>query len=123
MDPTYDALNASMVLFLLNELDYCDAYYHTETRLLDLMQSKHSELQLTRIKQASKEVNSYITLHISHSHQDPSWMTSFQPTYGGEPRLWCLMRADGTDGIEEVVASIEGIICKKDMPPFWEHVR
>ena len=65
MDPTYDALNASTVPFLLNVLVYHDAYCHTETRLLNLMQerlqSEHSGLQLTRIKQASKEVDSYIT--------------------------------------------------------------
>jgi len=64
MDPTYNALNVSTVPFLLNDLAYHDTYYHTETRLLDLMQehmqSEHSGLQLARIKQASKEVDSYI---------------------------------------------------------------
>jgi len=50
-------------------------------------------------------------------------MSSFQPIYGREPRLWCLTREDGVDGVKEVVASIQGIIYKKNMPPFGEHIR
>src|SRR5438309_5641290 len=50
-------------------------------------------------------------------------MSNLQPVYGGEPRLWRLTRGDSAGGIEEVVALIQGIICKKDMPPFGECVR
>jgi len=50
-------------------------------------------------------------------------MSNLQPIYGREPRLWHLTRGDGAGGIEEVVALIQGIICKKDMPPFGERVR
>ncbi len=50
-------------------------------------------------------------------------MSTFNPVYGGMPRLWRLTKSDGADGIEEVVASIQGIMCKKDLPPFVERIR
>ncbi len=50
-------------------------------------------------------------------------MSNLQPIYGREPRLWHLTRGDSAGGIKEVVALIQGIICKKDMPPFGERVR
>jgi hypothetical protein len=50
-------------------------------------------------------------------------MSDFNPVYGGVPRQWRLTRSDGSDGIEEVVASIQGIICRKDLPPFVERIR
>jgi hypothetical protein len=39
------------------------------------------------------------------------------------PKLWRLTKCDNAEEIEEVVASIQGIICKKDLPPFVEHIR
>jgi len=57
------------------------------------------------------------------SVQDASWLAAFQPNYAGEPKLWRLTRDDGSGAIEEVVAAVQGIICKKDMPPFEERIR
>jgi hypothetical protein len=101
----------------------------TENRLLVLIkervQNAHSGLQLVNIKQArqmrlhAKEVD----LIFPFSCQDPTWMSTFNPVYGGVPRLWRLTKSDGADGIEEVVAAIQGIICKKDLPPFMERIR
>lgn len=50
-------------------------------------------------------------------------MSNINPFYGGVPNLWRLAKSDGSDGIEEVVSSIHGIICKKDLPPFLERIR
>lgn len=88
------------------------------------MQSGHSGLQLTTIKEASEEGQLLILLEVTFtSMQDPSWLTAFQPSHAGEPKLWRLTREDGSGAVEEVVAAIQGIICKKDMPPFEERIR
>jgi hypothetical protein len=34
-----------------------------------------------------------------------------------------MTKGDGAEETEEIVASIQGIICKKDMPPFEERIR
>ena len=87
------------------------------------MQGEHSGLQLTTIKEASEEGQLTILLEVITSMQEPSWLTAFQPSYAGEPKLWRLTREDGSGAVEEVVAAIQGIICKKDMPPFEERIR
>lgn len=50
-------------------------------------------------------------------------MSTFDTVYGGEPPKWRLTKSDGADGIEEAVVSIQGIICKKDLPPMEERIR
>ena len=88
-------------------------------------QSAHSGLQLVNIKQASRACckRTLANSHLTMPFQDPSWMSTLVPVYGGVPRLWRLTKSDGAEGIEEVVASIQGIICKKDLPPFLERMR
>jgi hypothetical protein len=126
MDPTYDTLNASMRVSVPSIVATHD--YHTEIRLAELIkecvQSEHSGLQLAKIKEASiSAVSTIIIFFHSSPPQDPLWLSIYQLTYAGEPKLWCLTRDDGSGGIEEIVAGIQGIICKEDMPPFTERVR
>jgi len=37
-----------------------------------------------------------------------------------EGAIWRLIRKDGEEMSEEVVTSFQGILCKKDLPPFTE---
>jgi hypothetical protein len=50
-------------------------------------------------------------------------MTNYKPIYGGVPQVWRLTRTDNMGGVEEVVASVQGVLCKKDLPPFEQRIK
>ena len=55
--------------------------------------------------------------------QVPLWTTKYEPVYGGTPPLW-QMGINHKDGSkEELVANVQGILYRKDLPPFQEKIR
>ena len=55
--------------------------------------------------------------------QVPLWTTKYEPVYGGTPPLW-QMGINHKDGSkEELVANVQGILYRKNLPPFQEKIR
>ncbi|KAF8897107.1 hypothetical protein CPB84DRAFT_1848029 [Gymnopilus junonius] len=71
--------------------------------------------------------NPYAMLHLSEMMNEPNWATKYEPLHCGVPAAWRLIQ-QGPGGIEdrsnkeEVVVAIQGIVAKKDLPPFEEKV-
>jgi hypothetical protein len=47
-------------------------------------------------------------------------MRTFKIQETAEPQTWRMVRAGPDDAIEEVVFTLRGIVCSKDLPPFLE---
>ncbi|KAJ3493814.1 hypothetical protein NLJ89_g10931 [Agrocybe chaxingu] len=56
--------------------------------------------------------------------QAANWLTAYEVMRGGEPEAWRLTteNAEDASGREEVVATMQGILFKKDLPPFTNKI-
>ena len=60
--------------------------------------------------------------------QDSNWASLYDAVLTGTPPIWLLVHAQGEEAggdqaLEEVVLSVQGIIYRKDLPPFLEKIR
>jgi hypothetical protein len=47
----------------------------------------------------------------------------YEPVYAGTPHLWQMAINYEGGSKEELVANVQGILCRKDLPPFQEKIR
>lgn len=80
-----------------------------------------NNIQLAEITQVS--TSSSIRQQSLISKQVPMWTTKYEPVYGGTPPLWRMAINHEGGNKEELVATVQGILYKKDLPPFQEKIR
>ena len=78
-------------------------------------ESTHSNLQLRSMFEVRSHAIDACDSCIDASEQGDSSYAVEQ-----EGAIWRLVRKDDGDMPEEVVTSFQGILCKKDLPPFAE---
>jgi hypothetical protein len=78
-------------------------------------ESTHSNLQLRSMFEVRSHTADACKNRVDVNEQGDSSYAVEQ-----EGAIWRLVRRDDGDMPEEVVTSFQGILCKKDLPPFTE---